>query len=567
MRRLAFTLSLLAVFTLNLVAQIPASKHVYIVAEENRSYEHIVGSPDMPYLNSLFSKGTLFTQFYANAHNSITEYFYVTSGVVPTTDNDTTATYDVDNIIRHAMQLGLTYKGYAQTLPYAGYAGIYYGAYLKRHTALPYYSDMGNSQSEMLKLVPSDQLAADIQNGTLPNFAFITPDGRHDLHDCPTTLADCEQLADQFLKSTLAPLLARPEFQPGGDGVLIIWADEADLSTDKRCASTVMSGCGGRIAVAAIGPRIKAGYQSPVTYHHENVLKTMLMALGEKQTFPGLSQNAQPMSDMYIGNPNGIPSPQPAPLSVSVQSPTANQQVSTHLHVVASSSGPGGVEAMQIYVDGVKKFAASGATVDTYLDVTPGAHKVTVKAWDPSGGSLSKTLAVTAVALTVSITSPAQNYTTTSPLKVEATAAGQNISAMQLYIDGALKYTVKGNTLSTPLAVSLGTHSVTAKVWDVDGQNTVARQLVNIVAPNGVAIQSPLPNTTVSSSFTVAASGYDTTPITAIQIYADGILKSSSSSSSITKTLTLPTGAHYLTVKIWDSAGNTYKKSETIKVK
>src|SRR5947209_19183476 len=90
-------------------AQVPASKHVYILAEENRSYEHVVGSADMPYLNSLISQGTLFTQFYANQHNSITDYFWVTAGQVPTTDNNTTLTFDVDNIVRHAMSLGLTY--------------------------------------------------------------------------------------------------------------------------------------------------------------------------------------------------------------------------------------------------------------------------------------------------------------------------------------------------------------------------------------------------------------------------------------------------------------------------
>lgn len=48
-------------------AQLPQSKHVYIVAEENRSYEEIIGSRDMPYLNSLLAKGALATQFYATS--------------------------------------------------------------------------------------------------------------------------------------------------------------------------------------------------------------------------------------------------------------------------------------------------------------------------------------------------------------------------------------------------------------------------------------------------------------------------------------------------------------------
>ena len=38
-------------------AQVPQSRHVWVVTEENHSYEHIVGSIYMPYLNSLLAKG------------------------------------------------------------------------------------------------------------------------------------------------------------------------------------------------------------------------------------------------------------------------------------------------------------------------------------------------------------------------------------------------------------------------------------------------------------------------------------------------------------------------------
>ena len=79
-------------------AQVPRSKHVYIVAEENRSYEHIVGSASMPYLNSLLAKGGLATQFYANQHGSLENYLIVTSGQYLTHNNDTLAVFNVDNI-------------------------------------------------------------------------------------------------------------------------------------------------------------------------------------------------------------------------------------------------------------------------------------------------------------------------------------------------------------------------------------------------------------------------------------------------------------------------------------
>jgi hypothetical protein len=51
--------------------------------------------------------------------------------------------------------------------------------------------------------------------------------------------------------------------------------------------------------VAIIGPKVKKNYKSSTTYHHENLLRTKLMAMGTKQNFPGASNSAGPMSDMF----------------------------------------------------------------------------------------------------------------------------------------------------------------------------------------------------------------------------------------------------------------------------
>src|SRR3954467_13965074 len=170
MKRLALVVALVNTVSLTLAAQVPASKHLYIVAEENHSYERLVGSSNMPYLNKLISQGALATQFYANQHSSLPNYFWLAAGQPITQNNQTTLTYDVNSILRHVMQKGLTYKSYAQSLPYPGFAGLYYGAYMKRHAPLPYFSDMGRSSSEMLKHVGINQLLTDINNGNLPNF-------------------------------------------------------------------------------------------------------------------------------------------------------------------------------------------------------------------------------------------------------------------------------------------------------------------------------------------------------------------------------------------------------------
>ncbi|HWG41108.1 MAG TPA: alkaline phosphatase family protein [Candidatus Acidoferrales bacterium] len=374
-------------------AQVPRSKHVYIVAEENRSYEHIVGSASMPYLNSLINKGGLATQFYANQHGSLENYLIVTSGQKLTDNNDTLAVFNVDNIERHLLTDGMTFKSYAQSLPYAGYTGLYSGAYMKRHAPLPYYTDMANS-SLLMHHVSTSVMAADIANGTLPNFAFITPDGDHDMHNCGTNLSTCLATADQWLKSNIGPLLATAPFQPGGDGVLIIWADEADLSTDNRCSATVLTGCGGHIMVAMIGPQVKAGYKSVTTYHHPSVLRTMLEALGTTANFPAAANTAPDMHEFFVGNGGTVPPTTTAVVQVS--SPTSSTVTGPSVSLAASATAPNPITFMRIYVDNVSVASASANHIAATISMAKGTHLTVFQAWDSKGNvyKTAKTITV-----------------------------------------------------------------------------------------------------------------------------------------------------------------------------
>jgi acid phosphatase len=376
-------------------AQVPRSKHVYIVAEENRSYEHIVGSASMPYLNSLINKGGLATQFYSNQHGSLENYLIVTSGQYLTHNNDTLAVFNVDNIERHLLTNGMTFKSYAQSLPYAGYTGLYSGAYMKRHAPLPYYTDMANS-SLIKNHVSTSVMATDIANGTLPNFAFITPDGNNDMHNCGTNLGACLWTADQFLKNTIGPLLASAPFQPGGDGVLIIWADEADLSTDNRCSSTVLTGCGGHIVVAMIGPQVKAGYKSTTNYHHQSVLRTILEAMGTTANFPAAANTAPDMREFFLGNAGGTVPPTTTAAVVQVSSPTSSTVTGPSVSLAASATAPNPVTFMRIYVDNVSVASASTSKIAATVSMSKATHSVVFQAWDSKGNvyKTAKTITV-----------------------------------------------------------------------------------------------------------------------------------------------------------------------------
>ncbi len=262
-------------------SSIPISGHVFVVLEENHSYSSVIGSSSMPYLNSLASKYGLATQYYANTHPSIGNYFMLTAGQIITTNDSLCSTLTQDNIVRHLLTAGKTWKSYAESLPSAGYTGCGSGAYVKRHNPLAYFSDVANS-SEKFNLVPFTKFATDRANNTLPNFSFIVPNLLHDGHDGSLSTAD------SWLKTNIAPLIASATFQK--DGLLIIVFDES-VGTDTAHG-------GGHIAAVVIGPKVRAGYKSTILYQHQNLLKTAMKALG-LTSFPGAASGAASMSDFF----------------------------------------------------------------------------------------------------------------------------------------------------------------------------------------------------------------------------------------------------------------------------
>jgi phosphatidylinositol-3-phosphatase len=260
---------------------IPASNHVFVVVEENHSYSSVIGSSAMPYLNSLASKYGLATQYYANTHPSIGNYFMLTAGQTITNNDSYCSTLTQDNIVRHLLTAGKTWKSYAESLPSTGYTGCGSGSYVKRHNPLAYFSDVANS-SEKSNLVPFSTFAGDLANSRLPQFSFIVPNLLNDAHDGSLSTAD------NWLKTNIAPLVASATFQK--DGILIIVFDES-LDTDIQHG-------GGHVACLVIGPKVRSGAKSTTIYQHQNVLKTALAALGVS-SFPGAASNAAGISDVF----------------------------------------------------------------------------------------------------------------------------------------------------------------------------------------------------------------------------------------------------------------------------
>jgi len=275
------------------VAQVPHSNHVVLVVEENHSLSQVIGNPAMPYFNSLANNYALATQTYANTHPSIGNYFELTAGQIITNNDASNATVTADNIVRHLLTAGKTWKGYAENLPAVGYVGSDVFPYVRHHFPVSFFSDVVNSSVQRLNLVPFTHFSSDLAAGRLPDFSLLIPNLQNDAHDCPAghpTCTDAQKLAaaDNWLKVHIAPLIANPAFK--ADGVLIILFDEGVASDTAHV--------GGHIAAVVIGPKVRRGFRSNVFYQHQNVLRTILTAVGAK-TFPGAAASAKPMADLF----------------------------------------------------------------------------------------------------------------------------------------------------------------------------------------------------------------------------------------------------------------------------
>lgn len=379
-----FWLFLFLLLPLLLNAQVPSSTHVVVVLEENHGYSSVIGNPAMPYLNSLASQNALATQYYANTHPSIGNYFMLTAGQIITNNDGYSGVVSADNIVRHLLTAGKTWKSYAESLPTVGYTGGDTGAYLRHHNPFSYFSDVINSSGEKLNLVPFTHFAQDLNNNQLPDFSFVIPNVNDDAHN--GTL----QQADGWLRANIAPLLNNPEFQR--DGILMIVFDEA--------ADSDTAGGGGHVVAVIAGPHVKKGFQISTHYQHQNLLRTVMAALGTG-SYPGAAAGASPMSDAFGGGTAPPPPPPPGSctasgIGVTVCAPTSGSTDSSPVQVVASAKSSAPITAMRIYVDYVSKYLTSSSSLNTSLALSSGTHLLVVQAWDSTGAvfKTSRTIAV-----------------------------------------------------------------------------------------------------------------------------------------------------------------------------
>jgi hypothetical protein len=268
--------------------------------------------------------------------------------------------------------------------------------------------------------------------------------------------------------------------------------------------------------------------------------------------------------------------------SVSIVTPTNGATVNSPTHVSATATAPSGrqISTMTLYVDGNATTTVSGANLDTYTTLQSATtHMLKVEATDTAGATTSSSIAIYAVQPeTVTIWSPTNDSTVNSPVHVVASATSNHtVSAMQIYLDNVLYNTFNNvNSIDVYVPMTAGAHYLVVKAWTNIGTNFLSSAQITVASSSSsclstvaetVTICSPVDGSTVGSPVHVVASAASNYTVTAMQIYLDNVLYSTSNNvSSIDAYVPMAGGAHYLVVKAWTSIGTNFINAATVTV-
>ena len=209
-----------------------------IIAEENRGYSEIIGSPSAPYLNELatdYGTATAYDAGYPADCPSLGAYILMTSGTTAgiCDDHDPEAhPLRGDNIFHQVAASGGQWRNYADAAPH-NCTLTDDGRYLVRHVPATYYTgERDNCRRWAIPLgsTRNGALHDDVAAGRLPAYSFVSPDSCNDMHGGDGCPDDLVATGDRWLRSWLPQIMAGPDYRAGRLTVIITWDEGTSTS-------------------------------------------------------------------------------------------------------------------------------------------------------------------------------------------------------------------------------------------------------------------------------------------------------------------------------------------------
>jgi hypothetical protein len=268
-----------------------SSSHVIVIVMENEESTSIVGNAAAPYANGLIRRYGLAAQSYAITHPSLPNYLALTSGSTHGISSDCTECHASSvNIVDQLEARHISWKAYMEGMPSPCFKGAEAGGYAKKHDPFIYYDDVAGSASRCQKIIGFDALSSDLRNGSLPTYAWISPNLCDDGHDCGVGGGD------KFLARTVPALV----HELGPHGFLVLTWDEG--SSNRGCCGGAAQG--GQVATIVAGPDVRRGSRASAPVDHYGVLGTIEQALGLSALGGAADQHSGRLTSLFKHPPH-----------------------------------------------------------------------------------------------------------------------------------------------------------------------------------------------------------------------------------------------------------------------
>jgi len=329
----------------------PQYDHVFLLIMENENYNQVIGNRYAPILNALAQDYGLATNYRGVADPSEPNYVAMLGGDFFGINSDDPYwfpghTVNTNNLMSQLEGAGKTWKGYFQSMPYAGYRGYCYPdkcngipdadtQYVTKHNGIVNFANL-QTPTELGKMFPFTQLSGDLAAATVPNLSYIVPNECNDMHGAPPWCVDSDNTGtvqqswliaqgDRFVGSVVNLIISSSMWERGNNAIVITF-DEGNTATSQIAT----------IVVTNHGPR---GVTDSASYDHYSLLASL------QQTF-GLaclvnSCSTSPMAKLFaITGSTDIPT-LPPPFNFPTSSDTISAQGPGKPAAAASRNGTG----------------------------------------------------------------------------------------------------------------------------------------------------------------------------------------------------------------------------------
>jgi hypothetical protein len=324
---------------------VPHYDHITVILFTSHGYDSILHNKDAPTFNHLADAYGLATHYYSVADPDAPNVMALLAGnTYGVTDHDAYWDQRIDkpSLLSQLTAAHLSWKEYAENLPYAGYLGNCYPTQCQETDSLynqakfdpvPDLTSVADDPAEAQNMVPASELPADAQDGRLPTFSLVIPNECANMHGGPPWCVDSPDNlgqhndnllvadGDEYLKQVTSEIMAGPQWhQKGNDAIVITWTEGL---TKAGCCHLPGTGRVFTIVVTNHGPR---HLKDPTPFDHYSLLATIQHAFGLGCLQHSCdAKDVIPMSKLFGGS-----SDEPIPLPNRTAAAAVDSQPASH---------------------------------------------------------------------------------------------------------------------------------------------------------------------------------------------------------------------------------------------